>query len=664
MAGLPRTFENKTSNYIDHRLRGRPSVVSFEQLNFGNSSVRELAPYALKIRQTALIPTQQFFKYAAVVSSLGDTDLVCIIFDIIEAGQVIAYAGHFIVKKDFVFDPITREPVVSVSLLSVDQNHEHLSLFGAANSNLLPFPDYFLDGSDKEYQELLIKTQEIFMTVFQVQQQNQIVSMPQPSNQVIYLLREPLTTSIYIETALPITKKSLDRITPKIQAMGTIKCSYGELGSFESNIFSSVQCTFKVIEDANDSFNAVDDVDGRTTYYSAYEEPGLMPFYFTTFLLGRLRGRYVVGVIVSDAFFIMATSRVYSRYSTPPASPIDSNSLVGTDVMERIHLPSYLPLEQVLTMLELRQILRHPFMYQDEMDVIIKCFGLNGGNENSSYQVPAPVSRIFIRQLGPKTQMERLQYNWLQQMLDIHYTKTFQNSLCEYGESPVDSENPSLFCHNIIRLWIKELLRAIHKDQRPKDDCKLSNFFRMNIEEFVQGYLSLFGLSPESCFTCHILGQDGLPMSICQTSIATKDIGRHMETQHTASLWNHGHFKPFSLVLASKFVSLTNQADVTPLEKCKSTVADFRGTSYIELLRKIDGVNSLSSSAVAPPLRSPAASQPRAKKRKRLSLEELIVRKVMQERLNENDSTISSPPDVTLVSSPTRITRSAVRSSS
>lgn len=79
-------------------------------------------PYALKIRQTALIPTQQFFKYAAVVSSLGDTDLVCIIFDIIEAGQVIAYAGHFIVKKDFVFDPITREPVVSVSLLSVDQS--------------------------------------------------------------------------------------------------------------------------------------------------------------------------------------------------------------------------------------------------------------------------------------------------------------------------------------------------------------------------------------------------------------------------------------------------------------------------------------------------------------------------------------------------------------
>lgn len=246
-------------------------------------------------------------------------------------------------------------------------------------------------------------------------------------------------------------------------------------------------------------------------------------------------------------------------------------------------------------------------------------------------------------------------------MLDVHYTKTFQNSLCEYGESPVDSENPSLFCHNVIRLWIKELLRAIHKDQRPKDDCTLSKFFRMNIEEFVQGYLSLFGLSPESCFTCHILGQDGLPMSICETSIATKDIGRHMETQHTVPLWTQGLFRPFSLVLASKFVSLTNQADITPLEQCKSTVADFHGTPYLDVLRKVDGISP--SPPIPPPLPSPPASQVKAKKRKRLSLEELIVRKVWQERLSENDGKISVLPDVTLVASPARITRSTVRPS-
>lgn len=84
-----------------------------------------------------------------------------------------------------------------------------------------------------------------------------------------HLLREPLTSSVYVETALvrsspyeeivnihlqtlfftqPINSNSLDRIIPKIQAIGTVKNKYGEFGSFESYIFSSVHIPLKVME--------------------------------------------------------------------------------------------------------------------------------------------------------------------------------------------------------------------------------------------------------------------------------------------------------------------------------------------------------------------------------------------------------------------------------
>lgn len=40
----------------------------------------------------------------------------------VDANRIIAYAGHFIVNKDFIFDPLTREPVLSVALLSLEQS--------------------------------------------------------------------------------------------------------------------------------------------------------------------------------------------------------------------------------------------------------------------------------------------------------------------------------------------------------------------------------------------------------------------------------------------------------------------------------------------------------------------------------------------------------------
>jgi hypothetical protein len=183
--------------------------------------------------------------------------------------------------------------------------------------------------------------------------------------------------------------------------------------------------------------------------------------------------------------------------------------------------------------------------------------------------MPAIPISTFSHQIGPKSMIERIRKTWLIDMLDVHYTQLFQNSICEYGETPIDSNNPSLFCLDIARLWIKELLRFIHEDKPPKDDHFLRNFFRMTIAEFVQSYLARFGLSPEFAITCHHLGPDGIPSSVCQMSVAAKDIGKHIQMYHTTPLLvcdHHTtpllvchHFRPFSLSFTSKFVSLEEE---------------------------------------------------------------------------------------------------------
>lgn len=118
-------------------------------------------------------------------------------------------------------------------------------------------------------------------------------------------------------------------------------------------------------------------------------------------------------------------------------------------------------------------------------------------------------------------------------MLNTHYTQSFQDFLDEYEESPEDSKNPSPFCLNIVRLRIKKLLRTIHCDKGQKHDCTFSSFFRIIIVEFIKSYHTSFELSPESCFTCHHLGVDGIVTTVWETAIAAKDIGKHVDTQHT-----------------------------------------------------------------------------------------------------------------------------------
>lgn len=74
-----------------------------------------MQPYALKINQ-GNDQVVQFFQYTAAVETVGDK-LACIIFDIVDEEKVIVIAGHFIVKKDQLYDPISKEPTNSFSLL-------------------------------------------------------------------------------------------------------------------------------------------------------------------------------------------------------------------------------------------------------------------------------------------------------------------------------------------------------------------------------------------------------------------------------------------------------------------------------------------------------------------------------------------------------------------
>jgi hypothetical protein len=123
------------------------------------------------------------------------------------------------------------------------------------------------------------------------------------------------------------------------------------------------------------------------------------------------------------------------------------------------------------------------------------------------------------------------------------------------------------------------------------------------------------------------------------------------------------HFRPFSLSFTSKFVSLTNQTDVSPLEMCKSTVADFRGLAYLEVLRQVDGLTTCSSPPpTPPPLPCPVMpdcvkKNRKSKKRRRRSVQEKIFYKVMREQRKENS--MAAMESDTPVSP--RVTRSCVR---
>lgn len=135
------------------------------------------------------------------MATVDENSFACIIFDLINADKIVAYAGHFITQKDLIFDPKTREPVVSDLLLldaskSIYNNplligfwlpqltdsiflftdHPYLSLFGTANANLLLLCDYFLYRNDVPYQELIMRTQNIFTTTMQQQQQSNVYS--------------------------------------------------------------------------------------------------------------------------------------------------------------------------------------------------------------------------------------------------------------------------------------------------------------------------------------------------------------------------------------------------------------------------------------------------------------------------------------------------------
>jgi hypothetical protein len=58
------------------------------------------------------------------MATVDEDCFACIIFDLVNnSDEIVAYAGHFITPKNLLYDPKTREPVVSdLCLLDANQS--------------------------------------------------------------------------------------------------------------------------------------------------------------------------------------------------------------------------------------------------------------------------------------------------------------------------------------------------------------------------------------------------------------------------------------------------------------------------------------------------------------------------------------------------------------
>lgn len=162
--------------------------------------------------------------------------------------------------------------------------------------------------------------------------------------------------------------------------------------------------------------------------------------------------------------------------------------------------------------------------------------------------------------------------------------------MLEFPESPSSPDNPSMFCINIVRLWIQEVIRLIHGKELGDiqfNESLLVQFFGMTIAEFIDNYLPLYGLSPDCAFQCRLLDSHGVPGAVCCEKLPVNRIGSHVLLRHVTPLLDqrHMHFVPFVL-LPPPYVALANSGDLAKLERCRSIVQTWANTPYIELLAK------------------------------------------------------------------------------
>jgi hypothetical protein len=129
-------------------------------------------------------------------------------------------------------------------------------------------------------------------------------------------------------------------------------------------------------------------------FYAAYEEPGCTAFYRNVFLLGYVDGHYIVGVVADQIFFVMATKRLYSRNNLP--SPGMQPIKFSPQMIEMIDLPLWLPYEHVLTMLEIRQILRHSREYACDFQRVVDSFGILGKQQYNFSSYACSYSSIHV----------------------------------------------------------------------------------------------------------------------------------------------------------------------------------------------------------------------------------------------------------------------------
>ncbi|EFX86731.1 hypothetical protein DAPPUDRAFT_307865 [Daphnia pulex] len=368
-------------------------------------------------------------------------------------------------------------------------------------------------------------------------------------------------------------------------------------------------------------------------FYAAYEEPGCTAFYRNVFLLGYVDGLYIVGVVADQIFFVMATKRLYSRNSLP--SPGMQPIKFSPQMIEMIDLPLWLPYEHVVTMLEIRQILRHSREYACDFQRIVDSFGI--------LDLERPSSTLF-KDSGLHN---RKKHNaWLEFMLNLCYNPTFLNSSNEFPVHPTNLKNAHLFSENVTKLWIQQLLRKIHEIKDSSLDGYINHadmskmdFFTLDIKTFIANFLPLFGLSVDSKFQCQLLGPDGVPSAICSENLSADQIGAHIYDHHILPLlWDENHnrnfiFSPFSLIYNSHNLPLSDKCDLERLRWARSLVVRWSGGSYLELLQTLKEVGEDQFDNVFP-----AIGKARQKKR---AVESQSLNK--KRRLASEECTSSSP---------------------
>lgn len=132
------------------RIMSSPPTCQLADLTYRSHSMRQIAPYALRLGPESF----EYFTYVAVRAHIAES-YCCVVMGQVEQNMV-AFAGHFLVPANRLFDPVTMSPLSgTVSVTPVEKLRPHLSLFGVPHKKMVGLPGYFVSPADDRLSELV-----------------------------------------------------------------------------------------------------------------------------------------------------------------------------------------------------------------------------------------------------------------------------------------------------------------------------------------------------------------------------------------------------------------------------------------------------------------------------------------------------------------------------